>query len=502
MTVAALSYGIRIASKIHVQWPWNGPFRCITQLWWDDVAMTITVLFALAQPSLGRPISTPGLGMDIWTLTPPQITKFIKIFYWGELLYITGLSMVKTSMLLSYLRFFASPRFRKLVWLVIALNTVFMLLYDSLAAFQCIPISYSWKEWDTGQGHVGYCWMKRQPAAWTASGFNIIFDLVVLGMPMPLIWRMDLNQRKKILVILMFGAGVWVSLVSILRLRVMIYYGNTLNPTWDYDWIARWSTIEVDFWVLAACMPGIRNFVKRWAPEAVGESTKGGVESIEPGLYQPQQRSTRRSDTSFVDEYIQNLEYFRIPEMTNAATVRNMRMGMLWSRASVDLDQLEIAGWNVNIGSRLSGCNNPTPPIGDFGVNQTMPIDEAGNAYANATEALPPPTDEESKRKGRVIDWLMPWRRSRNNSSETLSRSSRRSRRSGAKNNTLSTTASNVTRDDHDIPLGSVKTQSVARVNSTVKSFETETTFSGLRSESGMGTKSDATSDMKEFHAK
>lgn len=179
MAVAALSYLLRIASKIHIQWPWNGPFRCITQLWWDDVAMTITVLFALSQSALGKPISSPGLGKDIWTLTPPQITKFIKIFYYGELLYITGLSMVKNSMLLSYLRFFASARFRKLVWLVIATNILFMLLYDSLAAFQCIPLSYQWKEWDTGQGHVGYCWLDRQAAAWTASGFNIVFDLVV-----------------------------------------------------------------------------------------------------------------------------------------------------------------------------------------------------------------------------------------------------------------------------------------------------------------------------------
>lgn len=265
----------------------------------------------------------------------------------------------------------------------------------------------------------------------------------------------------------------------------MIYYGNTLNPTWDYDWIARWSTIEVDFWVLAACMPGIRNFIKRWHPQVVGETTKAGVESIQPGLYEPQHRSSRRSEGSIVDEYIQNLEYFRIPEITNAAAARDMRMGMLWSRASVDLDQLELAGWNVT--NRMSGIHNPTQPL-DAILN--APLDDTGNAtavFGNATEPLPPLAPDEEERRGGMLEWFKFWRRRRGGSVGASMASSRnRSTKSHGHNDT---TIVNSSINGDDIALEPIE----ARAASTVKSLDTVTT----QSELGSGT----VSDHKDYHA-
>lgn len=68
---------------------------------------------------------------------------------------------------------------------------------------------------------------------------------------MPLLWRMNLNKRKKILVMLMFGSsrpphsssstfsdhvqstgvGSFVTIVSILRLHMLVYFGDSKNLT-------------------------------------------------------------------------------------------------------------------------------------------------------------------------------------------------------------------------------------------------------------------------------
>lgn len=48
---------------------------------------------------------------------------------------------------------------------------------------------------------------------------------------MPMLWRMQLNKRKKFLVMLMFGVGGFVTIVSILRLQVLIEFGDAANLT-------------------------------------------------------------------------------------------------------------------------------------------------------------------------------------------------------------------------------------------------------------------------------
>ncbi|EME82506.1 uncharacterized protein MYCFIDRAFT_154994, partial [Pseudocercospora fijiensis CIRAD86] len=407
-TTEAVAYLLRIASKIHVQWPWNGRAKIFTQLWWDDVVITAALLMSLGEASLARPISSPGLGQDIWTLLPHQVDRFAKMFFYGELFYIIGLSTVKISICLSYLRFFASPRFRKLVFVVILLNLLYMLGFTIPTIFQCTPVSYWWKEWD--HARKGHCIAKTkrrlQGLVWTSAGFNILLDMIVLGMPVPLVWKMELNTRKKILVIFMFTCGLFITAISILRLHSLVKFGDTMNPTWDYRWMARWSTIELAGMVVCACMPGIRNFIRRLWPEAVGETTRGGVESIQPGLYEPKSsfRTTGASQTDDIENLVAYQKQIRLEEL---ATATQKRTAVRWSKASIDATQLQqIAGWNL--GSKRGGDDaqfNATPPL-DTVLNATAPLDD----------------DLPADRKRRTF-WR-PWKRKSDRGSVRNSRSS------------------------------------------------------------------------------
>jgi hypothetical protein len=61
-----------------------------------------------------------------------------------ELLYVFGLGLVKISLLLTYLRFFSSVQFRRITYVVIVLNVLFVLAFFVVVMNQCHPMSYIW----------------------------------------------------------------------------------------------------------------------------------------------------------------------------------------------------------------------------------------------------------------------------------------------------------------------------------------------------------------------
>lgn len=60
----------------------------------------------------------------------------------------------------------------------------------------------AWENWD--KSRPGRC-NNINAQSWASAGWNIVLDLVVVILPMPMLWRMNLNPRKKFLVMLMFG---------------------------------------------------------------------------------------------------------------------------------------------------------------------------------------------------------------------------------------------------------------------------------------------------------
>lgn len=86
--------------------------------------------------------------------------------------------------------------------------------------------------------------MDINAAAWSVAAINMSLDAVVLFMPMPQLWRLQLNMRKKCLLTLMFGTGAFASIVSILRLHSLLKYADSRNLTWDNVPTSYWSRME------------------------------------------------------------------------------------------------------------------------------------------------------------------------------------------------------------------------------------------------------------------
>lgn len=153
-----------------------------------------------------------GLGRDIWTLEPWKITVFLKITFVFEVLYTLTLGLIKTSILFLYLRIFLDPRFRRIVWATQVFNLLLVVSFIVSDFLQCQPISFMWESQDSDK--TGHCF-NINALAWAHSALNIALDFWMLYLPATQVWSLQMQVKKKIGILLMFGIGIlWVTPLS------------------------------------------------------------------------------------------------------------------------------------------------------------------------------------------------------------------------------------------------------------------------------------------------
>ncbi|KAK4864759.1 hypothetical protein LT330_001382 [Penicillium expansum] len=135
----------------------------------------------------------------------------------------------------------------------------------------CRPLPGAWHRW---YGEENYKCNHINAQGWAAAVLNMVLDIIVMVLPLRQLYRLNLSVRRKAFAMCMFSLGIFVTLVSILRLNSLIHFASTTNLTWDYVTVGYWSTIECDVGVICACLPAIRSLLRRVAPGLFGDTEK------------------------------------------------------------------------------------------------------------------------------------------------------------------------------------------------------------------------------------
>lgn len=165
-----------------------------------------------------------GLGRDMWTLPFQNITHIlyvstkhfslhfwlipnfrVQLYFWDELLYLSILPLTKISICCFYLRIFPERRFRNVTYFVIGLNVCYLIAFVLISVFQCSPLPGAWLHWD-GEGNYKCNHINAQ--GWAAAAINMLFDIIVMALPLRQLWNLNLSLRKKAYVMCMFSLGI------------------------------------------------------------------------------------------------------------------------------------------------------------------------------------------------------------------------------------------------------------------------------------------------------
>jgi hypothetical protein len=223
-----------------------------------------------------------GLGRDLWALEAEQITNVLFYYYLGEIFYVVALGISKISILFFYLRVFPSKGFRTLTYSVMGLSVAYTVTFFFATTIQCWPISLAWTQWDGL--HQGTC-NNIHLQGWIAAAINIILDTMVMVLPLRHLAKLNMSLKKKVMVMAMFSVGIFVIVISAIRLYSLVHFANTQNITWDYVEAGMWSLVEIDVSIVCGCMPAHRLLIAKAWPKIRSTLNSEKGTSTRPSQY-------------------------------------------------------------------------------------------------------------------------------------------------------------------------------------------------------------------------
>lgn len=175
-------------------------------------------------------------------------------------------------MLLFYMRIFPQQWFRRACLVCIAWIASSGLTFLFMEIFQCRPLSYAWLGWKGGYGRDYTC-LDVHALTYTAAGFSIAQDIVILALPVPLLAHLNTSVRKRSQILFMFSLGFFVLLTSCIRLGFIVRFAASWNPTWEYSGPLIWSGLELGVSMIVTSLPAIRVLLTRTMPGVFGSGS-------------------------------------------------------------------------------------------------------------------------------------------------------------------------------------------------------------------------------------
>jgi hypothetical protein len=192
-----------------------------------------------------------GFGRHDMAITADQFLISGKVVYIVGLFYSSAYYLIKISILLLYHRIFAIPWYQKLNGAVIALNICIMISMFLVSALSCLPVPGFWD-----YSIEAKC-IDSIKFFYAQASINAVTDVIILLLPLPVLWRLLIDRKQKLLLSLLFMLGGATCVVSIIRVVLYLQY----NP-WDINWsyippsIA--TDVEICLAVICANLPTYR----------------------------------------------------------------------------------------------------------------------------------------------------------------------------------------------------------------------------------------------------
>ncbi|KAI1373363.1 hypothetical protein F4677DRAFT_221398 [Hypoxylon crocopeplum] len=250
LALCPIVVGIRIWSRVG-----NGG-----KLGADDYTILVALGFALASGGIMLAACHYGYGRHLVVLSAHDKYQAFKYFYLCQVTYKACINLTKASILLLYLRIFGNTRWLR--WACrFMLTIVVMYCVASVTAtiFQCTPVIRAFDK-----SIKGTCIDNGQ--FWYANaGFSIATDVIILTLPMPLVYALQIPRVQKAALIMVFALGVFVVITSCLRVTTIDIQATTPDPMYEIA-STMWTIIEMNVAIVCACLPQIRPLIMKWFP--------------------------------------------------------------------------------------------------------------------------------------------------------------------------------------------------------------------------------------------
>ncbi|KAJ4984261.1 integral membrane protein [Stagonosporopsis vannaccii] len=205
------------------------------------------------------------MGIHQWDLTARRAIEHAKLFHIAVAIYALIIIPLKVSLILQIRRIFMphnhSLHARPFVlWVIdsfLVLNVIFYLALFLFQFLACRPLPHAWNPLIPGT-----CVRNKLFVHIVSASINTASDLIIVILPQPVIWRLELSSKRKWGLSAVFLLGALACTASSVRLyhAIRLYYSTDL--TYRAALMGKWAEPELTFGFLAACLPVLPAFLK------------------------------------------------------------------------------------------------------------------------------------------------------------------------------------------------------------------------------------------------
>ncbi|KUJ19545.1 uncharacterized protein LY89DRAFT_780467 [Mollisia scopiformis] len=229
---------------------------------WDTYLLPPSFLFCMGDLIIALLYVTKGgFGRHIYTLHPSTIMWALKLQVALGYINPVAITLPKLAILGLYLRIFTIKAYRYLAYGIAAVliaNWIATLVSVSLI---CRPFAYQWDKSIPGGTCLQYQWMYT----WFSIP-NLVTDVAILVLPLPIIWNLQMSLNKKIGITITLITGSFGIVTAALRFWQFIVLNNNAATSQDLTWygvdLIIWQMVEPGVYLIAACLPSLRPLFK------------------------------------------------------------------------------------------------------------------------------------------------------------------------------------------------------------------------------------------------
>ncbi|TRX95825.1 hypothetical protein FHL15_003379 [Xylaria flabelliformis] len=204
-----------------------------------------------------------------------------------------ALMAFKTSILVFYLRLSKNTQkvLRLASWAVLVIVNLNGTVLTLLNIFQCNPVEAGFNR------SPGRC-IPLLTEFICSAPVNIVTDLAILALPLPVLTSMRLPPRQKIILIMTFALGIFVSIVDVIRIYYLqkaindvpsttpmsgtdVAFGGSPEFSWNASLALLWSAVEVNVGIACACIPTLKPLIIRILPAMLVDPDGSGRRASE-----------------------------------------------------------------------------------------------------------------------------------------------------------------------------------------------------------------------------
>ncbi|KAF4626048.1 hypothetical protein G7Y89_g12115 [Cudoniella acicularis] len=240
-------------------------------------ALAIILIIGAARGTLGTHTQqNPKTGAVIVTWHEIDTSKLAGI---SQLLAVIALGALKLSVVMLYRRIFIGPTFRKVSLIVGITIVAWTVSFFFATLFECgRDFHLLWQSLATFKQDCGS--YKTIQLAHATS--DVATDLIVLTLPLPVIWKLNMSESRKLALSFIFLLGFLSTAAGTARLAIVaedIY--ETTTGSRDVRGVETnamvWSYVEVGVGVIAACLPTLKPILHRRTPESIVNSVRSKI---------------------------------------------------------------------------------------------------------------------------------------------------------------------------------------------------------------------------------